>query len=343
MAPPAFVSIGYTVNIGQKDAATVINTMSQALDQNVLTFMSPIPGVSEWRVLNDTTILLPDNVTVRRMLTLSTPAALPANGQFPYPTVDTINGCMAALYTGQLEAYCGTPVTELPPVTFDDPATILGASLGSWWTSVQFGSALAGFANPWTSTGFGGLAGAPMPSANPFTLGLANGKLNNVRPAESAGGPQVMATGALAIAQPFSRLVIGVPATAGSVGNWLSGVAAADSDMIRDGANETFTTNAGVNTLVGPPQDGNPHLLGVDANGGQSNYWIDGVLFAFGFAGIGASTGVTALADNTGAAGFLPAAVGDIIQSASGVAFTAAQWSSLFTYAQGRFGIRYGY
>lgn len=345
MTIPAFATVAFTVPVGKQPSAQVVATMSQPLGNDGMDMgLGPLAEMGWSASINDLTSLSADGLTVRRLIAFVTPKA-PPGGQLPYRNVAAVQSCLRNLYKRQLEAYCGTTVTGLEPIVWDDPATILGTSLGSWWTSVQLGNALAGFANPWTSTGVGGLPGAPTNvAANPFALGAADPVVGNGRPATSSGAPDFMQTGAIAaVNPPFSIAVIGIPPTAAAAGNWTAGLAAPNGwDLIRDGVNETFTTDGGGNTIAGPPQDADPHLFGADSDdaNGASRMLVDNVAFP-GSCGVGVPTGLTMLADATGAAGNLAAGLLDVVTSATLAKFTAAQWTALWGYAQGRYGLGY--
>ena len=350
--PPAFATIGYTVPIGEKTAAEAIASMSQNLQTaDTATAMQWKPPIS------DTTLLLPDGVTVRRMLTYATPKALPS-GQFLYPTADTLDGCLRELFTGMLEAYCGAPVTALAPILFDDPVTIFadsaapgGSDMLSWWTSVQFGSAVAGFPiagvpnnTPWGSTNGIGAAGVALDQAvgaNQFVLGTADALLANALPVVSDGAAAKEMTNALvfaALAQPWSVAIIGHGTGAGS---WLGGNGGA-CELSQDGIGFlTLSTDAGVTTLTTPATDGESHLLMATADGADSILMVDGLTGPTGPAGAGTPTNLTALAD-AAAANNLAAGTTDIVLGFSGRGWTTAQSTALWAYAQGRYGIGYG-
>ena len=358
MSPPAFATIGYTVDVGQRNACDAIASMAQDLQTN------PVEGAllaMGWSApINDVTIVSADGLTVRRMITFATPPAFPS-GQFPYPTEETLIGCLSNLYTGQLAAYCGKPVTELAPVLFDDPVTIFanaaspsGSDMLAWWTSVAFGSALAGIPDrappantPWSSTN--GLSGAGVDldqavAADQLSLGPADPLLAlalPVIPDAIDGGFMVNGVAFAALAQPWNVAVIG-HTNPGANGQWCGGNGGT-CELSQGVGIAGFSTNGGVDTLVVPAPDDKAQLLMAPRTASIPSSMMKGPRQQSrrAQAGPGTPTNLSVFG-NVGGGAKMDGQGTDVILGASGRAWSAAQKTALFAYAQGRYGVGYG-
>lgn len=341
MTIPAFATIAYTVPLGKQSFSQVANTISQDIgasgNAETLPFGAGPLQYMQWpAAIHDVTALSLDGLTVRRLITFPTPPAI--QGQFPYANAEALKSCLRNLYTRQLEAFCGTAVTALEPVVFDNPITILGLSLDSWWHAGAVGSAVSVFTPAsWPSDGLIGFGRTFLQGGGAALelVATTSDQFAGRAVAESTLATKFMQTVAAgAVAQPFSVAMICSNTADGAM---LDALVASKCRFTRANPIVAFTTDpVGLNAQC--PPDGVAALVGGDGASVDGTIRVDGGVFGPGDVGVGTPTGLTLANDVTLANGAL-GLYADVILGASGARFTDAQWSALYDYARGWYGV----